>query len=93
VTRTGRDALLVGVLPLLGAATLGWVAVKSISDLGSGPKQALVIIAVIGLVLMVIAAAVQRAPIFKIKMETADADGAYGTAASGDTATSTAPSE
>jgi amino acid transporter len=65
------DALLLGILPLAGAGLLIWVAVKAAQSLNGAERVILVAIAVLGVVLMIVAARVYKAPIFQLKRETA----------------------
>jgi amino acid transporter len=65
------DALLLGILPLAGAGLLIWVAVKAAQALNGAERVILIAIAVLGVVLMIVAARVYKAPIFQLKRETA----------------------
>jgi amino acid transporter len=70
--QSAKNAIVLGVLPLAGAALLIWVAVKGTQALTQGEKNALIVIAVLGLIMMVVAARVYKAPIFKARIETAE---------------------
>jgi amino acid transporter len=69
-----KDALLLGVLPLAGAGLLLWVAVKGAQNLTGAERGILIGIAILGLLLMMVAAKVYKAPIFRSKRETATSD-------------------
>lgn len=71
ITRSLRDALLLGVLPIAGAGLLLWVAYEGLVNLNSGEQTILAIVGALGLVMLAIAVFVYRAPIFKIKAEAA----------------------
>jgi amino acid transporter len=66
-----REVLLTGILPIVGAAVLGWAGVKSIIELQGGAVTALWIIVGLGAFMMVIAAGIWRSPIFRLKPEVA----------------------
>jgi amino acid transporter len=70
--QSAKNAIMLGLLPLAGAALLIWVAVKGTQALTQGEINALIVIAVLGVIMMVIAARVYRAPIFKARIETAE---------------------
>ncbi len=72
VFQSVKNAALLGLLPLAGAALLIWVAVKGVQALTLAERNGLIGIAVVGLILMVVAARVYRAPIFKARIETAE---------------------
>jgi amino acid transporter len=76
VTKSLKDALILGLFPLAGAALLLWVADKAIGALTGTESWILVGLAVLGIVMMLIAAKISKAPIFSIKMEAADSDAA-----------------
>ena len=67
---------MLGLLPLAGAALLIWVTVKGTQALTQGEQNALIVIAVLGVIMMVVAARIYRAPIFKARIETAQTAGA-----------------
>lgn len=73
-----KNALLLGLLPLSGAALIAWTAYKGATALTHTEVYALGGVTVVGLVLMVVAAKVNKAPIFSSRREsapsTADAD-------------------
>ena len=69
-----KDALLLGVFPLAGAALLLWVAVKGAQKLTGAEAGILAGLAVLGVILMIVAAKVYRAPIFSVKREAATTD-------------------
>lgn len=66
-----KDALLLGLLPLGGAGLLIWVAIKGEQGLSTAEREILLGIAVIGVILLIVAVKVYKAPIFKIKSEAA----------------------
>ncbi len=66
LTRSVLDALLVGVVPLGGAAMLGWVLYKSLPTLGDLERWTLSGIGAAGLVLMFVTARVAKAPFFSM---------------------------
>jgi amino acid transporter len=70
-----KEILLTGVLPIIGAAVLGWAGVKSIVDLEGGAVTALWIIVGLGAFMMFVAAVVWRSPVFRLKPEVAPALG------------------
>jgi amino acid transporter len=70
--QSAKNAIMLGLLPLAGAALLIWVTVKGTQALNQGEKNALIVIAVLGVIMMVVAARVYRAPIFKARIETAE---------------------
>ncbi len=64
-----RDLLTLGILPILAAAFLGWIVVKSLIG-GTGPEiWSLVGVVLVGIVLMLIARIVLRSPFFKTQRE------------------------
>jgi amino acid transporter len=67
-----KNAIMLGVLPVAGAALLIWVAVKGIQGLTTAENNGLIAIAVLGVIMMIIAARVYKAPIFKARIETAE---------------------
>jgi amino acid transporter len=72
VFQSVKNTLMLGLLPIAGAALLIWVAVKGIQALTLAERNGLIGIAVVGVVLMIIAAWVFRAPIFKARIEAAE---------------------
>ncbi len=60
------DLLLIGIVPLCGAAMLVWVLAKSIPPLGDTAKWTLAGVGALGLVLMCVSAFVLRSPFFAI---------------------------
>lgn len=60
-----------GLLPMIGAATLAWVAYESIIGLEGGPLVALLVTAVSGLVFLFIAAVIKKSPLFTSRMQVA----------------------
>jgi amino acid transporter len=70
-----KELLLTGLLPLIGAAVLGWAGVKSIIELQGGAVTALWIVVGLGAFMMLIAVVGWRSPIFRIKPEVAPAPG------------------
>jgi amino acid transporter len=69
--KSPQDLLILLVLPLAGAGLLLWVAVKAAQALSGAEAGVLIAVGLLGLVLMVIAVKVYKAPIFKLKTETA----------------------
>jgi amino acid transporter len=69
-----KDALILGLLPLSGAALLIWVAMKGEEGLSSAERFILLAVGVLGLILMVVAATIYKAPIFQTKLESAKTD-------------------
>jgi len=70
--QSAKNVIMLGVLPLAGAALLIWVAVKGTQVLTQGEQNALIVIAVLGVIMMIVAARVYKAPIFKARIETAE---------------------
>jgi len=62
-------AFLVLILPLAAAGFLGWIVVKSLLAAPSGQLWSLVGIVVVGIVLLVLARFVERAPFFQLSRE------------------------
>lgn len=71
LTKSFQDALLLGVLPLAGAALLLWVGIKAAQALTGAERSILIGIGLLGIVLMIIAATVYKSPTFHTKAETA----------------------
>jgi hypothetical protein len=67
-----KNAIMLGLLPLAGAGLLIWVSIKGTQALTVAERNGLIGIAVAGLIMMVIAARVYRAPIFHTRIETAE---------------------
>jgi amino acid transporter len=65
--RSLKDAVLVGVLPIAGAAVLIYIAVKSLMDFTGSALWSMLGIAVAGLVVMAIAAVYYRSPFFLLR--------------------------
>ncbi|KWX23978.1 hypothetical protein AFM11_11440 [Mycolicibacterium wolinskyi] len=63
VVSNWRDALLGGVLPLVGAVLLGWVAIMCAVDFSSAEWAALAALAALGVVMYLVAKLRYRAPI------------------------------
>lgn len=70
--QSAKNTIMLGVLPLAGAALLIWVAVKGTQTLTQGEQNALYVIAGLGVAMMFVAAFVYRAPIFQARIETAE---------------------
>jgi hypothetical protein len=70
--QSAKNAIILGLLPLAGSALLIWVTVKGTQALTQGEQNALIVIAVLGVIMMFVAAWVYRAPIFKARIETAE---------------------
>ncbi|WP_458318715.1 APC family permease [Mycolicibacterium brisbanense] len=60
-----RDALLGGVLPLVGAALLGWVAIACAIDFTAAEWGALAVLSALGVVMYLVAKYRYRAPILR----------------------------
>jgi amino acid transporter len=71
VIKSFPDALILGFLPLAGAALLLWVGWKAAQALTGAERGILIGIGILGIILMIIAAAVYKSPTFKTKAETA----------------------
>jgi len=67
LTRGLADALLVGVVPLGGAAMLGWVLYKSLPGLNDLERYTLIGIGAAGVVLMFVTARLVKAPFFSLR--------------------------
>ena len=70
--QSAKNAIMLGLLPLAGAALLIWVAVKGTQALTQAELNALIVIGVLGVIMMLVAARYYKAPIFKAKIETAE---------------------
>ncbi len=70
--QSAKNAIMLGLLPLAGAGLLIWVTVKGSQALNQGEKNALIVFAALGVIMMIVAARVYRAPIFKARIETAE---------------------
>jgi hypothetical protein len=71
ITRSVKDAFLLGVLPLAGAGLLLWVAYEGGVGLSSTEQTILAVIGGLGVIMLLIAVTVYTSPIFKIKAEAA----------------------
>jgi amino acid transporter len=71
ITRSVKDAFLLGVLPLAGAGLLLWVAYEGGVGLSSTEQTILAVIGGLGVIMLLIAVTVYKSPIFKIKAEAA----------------------
>jgi amino acid transporter len=76
ILKSPKDTLLLGVLPLAGAALLLWVAVKAAQALTGAEAGILIALGVVGILLMLVASIWRKAPIFSVKMEAAKSDAA-----------------
>ena len=65
--RSVRDLLLVGILPLFGAAVLTWVLWRSVPSLDATARWTVFGVGLLGLGLMGVSAWVLRSPFFKIR--------------------------
>jgi amino acid transporter len=72
LAQSGKNVVMLGLLPLAGAGLLIWVTVKGTQALTHAERYGLLGIGVLGVIMMVVAARVYRAPIFKAKIETAE---------------------
>jgi amino acid transporter len=72
IFQSGKNVLLLGILPLAGAALLIWVTVNGTESLTDGERWGMLGIGLAGVCMMLIAARVYQAPIFKARRETAD---------------------
>jgi amino acid transporter len=66
-----KNAVILGILPLAGAALLIWVTIKGAQALTPGERYGLIGVGVVGIVMMIVAAKHYKAPIFKAELETA----------------------
>jgi amino acid transporter len=66
-----KNAIILGLLPLAGAGLLIWVTVKGAQALTHAERYSLLGVGVAGVIMMIIAARLYRAPIFKAEVETA----------------------
>jgi hypothetical protein len=71
ILRSAKDVVILGLMPLGGAALLLWVAYKAIGALSSTEAEILGGVAVLGIIMLVVAVKVYKSPIFKIKAEAA----------------------
>ncbi len=71
IGRSVKDALILGLLPVGGAALLLWVAYKG--AIGLSTSEALILggVGVLGVIMLVVAITVYKSPIFQIKAEAA----------------------
>jgi amino acid transporter len=72
IFQSAKNTLLLGILPLAGAALLIWVTVNGTESLTDGERWGMLGIGLVGVCMMLIAARVYQAPIFKARRETAD---------------------
>jgi amino acid transporter len=72
VRQSVKNAVMLGILPLAGAALLIWVTVKGTQALTAAERYGLIGVGVVGIVMMVVAAKIYKASIFKAEVETAD---------------------
>jgi amino acid transporter len=66
-----KNAIMLGLLPLAGAGLLIWVTVKGTQALTHAERYSLLGVGVAGVIMMIVAARLYRAPIFKAEVETA----------------------
>ncbi len=71
VRQSVKNAVILGILPLAGAALLIWVTIKGTQALTAAERYGLIGVGVVGIVMMVVAARIYKAPIFKAEVETA----------------------
>jgi len=76
LTQSVKNAIMLGVLPLAGAGLLIWVTVKGTQSLTLNEQIGLICIAALGVIMMLVAARVYKAPIFKARIETAESTAA-----------------
>jgi amino acid transporter len=74
ILRSAKDALILGLMPLAGAGLLLWVAESGAVNLTTPERGILIGLAVLGIVLMIVAAKRYKAPIFRTKVESAKSD-------------------
>lgn len=67
LSRSVKDAIVIGVLPLAGAAALLYIGVKSLTEFSGPALYSMIGIAVLGLVAMMVAAVVFRSPFFLLR--------------------------
>jgi amino acid transporter len=66
-----KNAIMLGLLPLAGAGLLIWVTVKGTQALTHAERYSLLGVGVAGVIMMIVAARLYQAPIFKAELETA----------------------
>ena len=66
-----KNAIMLGLLPLAGAGLLIWVTVKGSQALTHAERWSLLGVGVAGVIMMIVAARLYKAPIFKAEVETA----------------------
>jgi amino acid transporter len=71
IGQSAKNAVMLGLLPLAGAGLLIWVTVKGTQALTHAERYSLLGVGVAGVIMMIVAARVYRAPIFKAEVETA----------------------
>jgi amino acid transporter len=71
LSKSVQDAVLLGLLPMAGAALLLWVGFKAAQALTGAERGILIGIGLLGVVLMFVASAVYKSPTFRLKTETA----------------------
>jgi amino acid transporter len=71
IRQSVKNAIMLGLLPLAGAGLLIWVTVKGTQALTHAERYSLLGVGVAGVIMMIVAARLYRAPIFKAEVETA----------------------
>ena len=71
IGRSVKDALILGLMPIGGAALLLWVAYKGVIGLSSTEALILGGVGVVGVMMLIVARTVYKSPIFQIKAEAA----------------------
>jgi amino acid transporter len=69
VRASAKDAITVGILPLAAAGFLGWIVVKSLLAAPAAQLWSLVGVVAVGLVLLLLARLINRAPFFHLSRE------------------------
>jgi amino acid transporter len=75
IGQSAKNAIMLGLLPLAGAGLLIWVTVKGTQALTHAERWGLLGVGIAGVIMMIVAARVYRAPIFRAEVETAEGAG------------------
>jgi amino acid transporter len=76
ITRSVRNAIVLGVLPLAAAGFLGWVLVLSLKDAPASQVDSVIGIVLLGVVLMLVARFAFRSDFFSVRRESYQPDAA-----------------